>query len=120
MRRAVFLVAAVFLAAACSGGEPESTKYLQTWTKAYGETTCTDWHQTMSAHERFVMAADMLLGAHRRENADAAIPSDILVTRFEMGIGGACADAGEQSGIKVSEVAALLYTMSNDLGPESP
>lgn len=116
MRALIVSLLAVVLVG-CGDGQPESTKYVQTWTKAYAETTCADWHQVMTPHERFVMAADLLLSVYRREQADAEIPSDILVSRFETGIGGACADAGEQLGIKVAEVAALLYTMSNDLGP---
>jgi hypothetical protein len=38
-------------------------RYEQTWTTPYGQTSCTQWHENMNAHERFVAAGDMLTGA---------------------------------------------------------
>lgn len=111
------LLALVLTLAACGGGEPASTKYTQTWAKAYNQTTCADWRQQMDDHQQFVMAADMLLGAQRDDQPDAPIPPDRQIQKFLDAIDGTCVGAGEQLGVKVTEVAASLYLMSNDLGP---
>jgi len=112
---AIGLMLAALVAAACSGS-PESTKYKQTWTKAYAETVCTDWADAMDAHQQFVMAADMLLSAQRRDNADAPIPSDALIGQFQGYIDGVClrADAGTT---EISTVAFLAYSASDQFKP---
>ena len=118
--RILFLAMALVVVAACGGGTPASTRYTQTWTKAYDQTTCADWGSAMDEHQRFVMAADMLLAAQRGEQADAPIPPDSQIQTLQTAIGGACAGAGAELGVKVGEVAASLYLMSNDLGRVTP
>ncbi len=115
--RSVLLVAAVVVGA-CAEDAAQSTKYLQTWTRAYGETTCADWHQSMSERERFVMASDVLFTLHKRTKPSASRPSDRVAGRFQTGINETCPRAGEELKRKVVEVATPLYESSSSLGPE--
>ena len=116
MARLFTSVVLAVLVAACGGGEPESTKYTQTWTTPYGETTCIDWNTAMNDHQRFVMAADMLYSARKRDGGDE-IPPDSMIAGFEAYIQSVCdADFGEMGG-KVSEAAALAYTLDATYHP---
>ncbi len=111
------LLAAALIVGACGGDAPQSTKYLQTWTTAYSETTCADWHQSMTERERFVMASDVLFTLHKRTKPTASRPADLVAGRFETGINETCPRAGEELKRKVVEVATPLYESSSSLGP---
>lgn len=105
------LVAAMLILAACSSGPaPSATigKYQQTWTKAYADTTCTDWNGAMDDHQRFVMAADMLYATRKKQGADA-LPPDDMVSGFESGIQSVCDAAFGQAGGAVADAATVVY-----------
>lgn len=92
-------------------------KYEQTWTAAsYGETRCTDWADEMTAHERWVAAADMLFGA-RRQDGDEELPPHRLVDAFHDAIDEVCTNEGGELNLTISEVAAPLYVLSADFRP---
>ena len=119
------------LVTACGGstsepraGEPDSPgkatpvgKYKQTWAKDYSTTLCTDWLNVMDDHQRFVMAADMLFGAQQADKPDVGLPPDGQVETLSKAIGSVC-DEGAKLGIKVTETAASLYMMADDLKPQ--
>lgn len=42
-------------------------KFEQTWSASYGSTTCADWHERMTPKQRWVAAADMLVGSPEDE-----------------------------------------------------
>jgi len=101
------------------GGGPDGQvgKYEQTWATDYDFTTCADFEQRMNDHQRWVMAADYLLDAHRIGNPGVQRPPDSQVDRMLSGMDSACEGAGEEVGIMTTDVAATLYTLSGDLRP---
>lgn len=113
MNRIAVLVLIVTLAACGDGSGGD--KYKQTWAKAYSATTCADWTGTMDAHQRFAMSADMLVGMYRAKKPGADLPSDTYVDRLVSAVTSVCAAAPTES---VTSVAASLYTLANDLGPD--
>jgi hypothetical protein len=66
-----------------SSAPPASGKYEQTWTMSYGETTCGHFLTEMTDKQRWVMAADMLVGARKRdgggEGGDVALREEFVV-----------------------------------------
>lgn len=110
MRPAAVLLAMLVLAAC--GGSPSSTKYTQTWAKAYGDTTCEDWRSVMDEHQKFVMAADILLTSQRKLKADAPIPDDALVGQFQGQIQGLCLT---NPGDDVTTAAFLAWSTGQDV-----
>jgi len=104
-------------AAGCGDGEPESTKYVQTWTKDYGDTTCAEFVDEMTTQQRFVMAGDMLVRVWRAEDPDARIPTDEEMTSFAVAVGLVCADEELADVLKATEIAAALYTLSDGFRP---
>ena len=99
------------------GNDEPSGKYEQTWRKAYGNTTCRDFVRRMDDHERWVMAADMLFSAQRGDDPGAPLPPDRQVDTMEAAMREGCRGPGAELGIKVTEVAAALYVMADDLKP---
>jgi hypothetical protein len=103
------LLALVLLTAVVGGacGAPKSTKYVQTWTKSYGATPCSDWANVMDNHQRFVAASDMLLTL-RTKDGDGGIPTDEMIGAFALDVSDMCAaPAGEVA--TISQVAPLVY-----------
>jgi hypothetical protein len=91
-------------------------KYDQTWTVSYGEATCRDWRTRMDAHQRWVMAGDMLFAMRRGDDPDVGITSDLAIDAFASGLTNACTspDGSGQATfdrLEVAEVAVLLYAM---------
>ena len=79
--------------------EPASLpdKYEQTWPVEYGKTTCDDYvGGAMDEHQRFVMAADMLLSMRLGNDPDATLPSDDDVNAFAFDLSIAC-DVGDSA-----------------------
>jgi hypothetical protein len=82
------------------------SKYNQPWGKSYSDTTCSDFLVTMTEHEQWAAAADMLCGAtYPRATASAAMPSDELVTTFRQGVETACVI----DTMSLADVGATLY-----------
>lgn len=69
---------------------PVESKYVQTWPKAYSDTTCEDWVGPMTRAQNFAAAADMLTAARNKRDGGAGVPSDALISEFEDGITRAC------------------------------
>jgi len=92
-------------------------KYTQTWPLPYGDTTCVHWVDLMAEQQRFVMAADMLLTLHRSDLPGAPIPPDRQIQTLQSAIHEVCAAEAYQLGMNVTEIAATLYVMANDLKP---
>lgn len=65
-------------------------KYLQTWEKSYGDTSCTEWNEEMTASQQFAASADMLAGARNKGDGGTGLPPDPLVDEFAGGISSAC------------------------------
>lgn len=90
----------------------ELGKYEQTWAKDYGKTTCREWLRRMDEHERFVAAADMLLGAQQVGNRNADLPSGKLVGEFSGALDKVCSVAGRQH---LAEIAAAEYLVDHQI-----
>lgn len=122
--RLAALAVAALLLAACGGGAPRGPtptptvgKYTQTWTKSYATTTCVDWVDAMDAHERFVMAGDMLMGAQGTDVPNPPLPPDRQINAMRDGIHDVCSDSGYQLAMRVTELATTLYLLADDLKP---
>lgn len=91
-------VAASLLLAACSGGGDNAdaqsagarSKYEQTWSKAYKDTTCDEWLTQMSSQQQFAAAADMLTGARNKGDGGSGLPPDALISDFQAGVTNVC------------------------------
>jgi hypothetical protein len=130
MRLVTALALVAAFAAACGGAPAAPTaeptprptptigKYTQTWrTASYADTTCVHWVDDMNSHERFVMAADMLMGAQRSQVPGSPIPPDWQVNRLLSALDEFCADTGYSIPSRVSDLVTTLYLMSDDLKP---
>lgn len=113
MRRLALLT---LLFVACSGGEPESTRYVQTWEKPYGETSCREFTQQMTRQQSFVLAGDMLVRAQRTTEPDA-VPSDEQIEAFSLALTVACAEWPIAESMTMPEVAATRYQMDDEFKP---
>ncbi len=82
-----FVVAAALTFAPQAAADDD--KYTQTWPTPYGQTTCAQFLNDMTAKQRWVMAADMLTNA-RNLRANAGLPSDSMITEFEGGLANVC------------------------------
>lgn len=109
---AVIAVAGISLAG-CGGGSTQasSKKFEQTWSTSYGQTTCKQWFNDMTANERFVAAADMLVGAQKTERPDVDLPDDKLITRFEGDISEGCEPIAT---MKITDEATFIYLSAPD------
>lgn len=92
---------------------PAPGKYDQTWKTPYSDTTCGDYGSDMNAHERWAMAADMLLGARKADGA-IGLPADSEVTRFQQDMATACQGSLQ---LEVTEVAATIYLLDHTYAP---
>jgi hypothetical protein len=90
-----------------------TSKYRQTWTKSYGETSCDEWLTHMTDKQQWAAAADMLTGARNKGDGGTSVPGDDLVTEFQGGVTNVCEEpvAAAES---VAEVGAGLYSTERD------
>ena len=91
--------------AAGSTNDDGPGKYEQTWSKSYGRTKCREWLNAMDPHQRFVAAADMLVGAQSADGGDD-LPDDDLIREFTSGLDNVCPVNVQGS---LAETAAALY-----------
>lgn len=75
-----------------SGGDDSTSKYTQTWSKQYSDTTCADWNNEMTAQQQFAAAADILTSARNKIDDGTGLPSDALIREFEGGITNVCVE----------------------------
>ncbi|MGW1813294.1 hypothetical protein ACWCQM_06945 [Streptomyces sp. NPDC002125] len=80
-------------------------KYTQTWPTPYSSTTCGDYLTTMDHHQRWALAADMLVGA-RKNDGLTTLPADTDVDRFEQDMATACQPIATA---KTTEIGASVY-----------
>lgn len=67
-----------------------ASRYEQTWSESYSDTTCSDWSSRMTDDQQFAAAADALVGIWSRiENSDR-FPSDALIEEFQSGVTEVC------------------------------
>ena len=69
-----------------------ASKYTQTWSKQYSETTCSDWSGEMTGQQQFAAAADILTSARNKIDNGTGLPSDVLIREFEGGITNVCVE----------------------------
>ncbi|MFF4246234.1 hypothetical protein ACFYY2_17450 [Streptomyces sp. NPDC001822] len=109
---AAFLAAGLLLAATgCSTTGDRAAapagKYAQTWPTPYSSTTCGDYLTAMDHHQRWALAADMLVGA-RKADGLTTLPADTDVDRFEQDMATACQPIATA---KTTEIGASIYLM---------
>jgi hypothetical protein len=99
---------------ACAGGDARRE---QTWPQGYGATTCHEWRKEMTAQQRWVAAAEILLTA-RRADGGAALPRDGQVGSFARDISRTCLG---RSAV-VSDVGLGVYIIDKPRygGPRPP
>jgi hypothetical protein len=104
-----WLLPVALLVTLVGGGceSPKSTKYTQTWAKAYTETPCSDWANVMDNHQRFVAAGDMLVTL-RTKDGNAGLPADEMIGAFALDISDMCAAKVGQIAT-IAQVAPLVY-----------
>lgn len=68
----------------------EVSKYTQTWTTAYSETTCNDWLSRMTPAQQFAASADILTAARNKIDGGSGLPADSLIEEFSDGINNVC------------------------------
>jgi hypothetical protein len=112
MMRTLGVVGVLLTLLGCSASttdEEGGGEYDQTWSKSYGNTTCSDWTSLMTSKQQFVAAADMLTSAQQEDGAsDSHLPSDDLVRDFESGIATVCeVDAAADESL--AETGGTLY-----------
>ena len=95
--------------AGCSGGST-SSRFEQTWTKSYANTTCADWNDDMTSDQQRVAAADMLTSARDVDGIEPALPDDVLIADFQQEVTTACS-ARAPSRLVITEVAAGVYVI---------
>jgi hypothetical protein len=72
------------------GTAAESSRYTQTWSQSYAETTCDEWNIEMSAGQQFAAAADILTSARNKIDGGVGLPPDALTSEFQAGITTIC------------------------------
>lgn len=77
---------------ASTRAEDRTSKYTQTWSKQYSDTTCSDWNDEMSEQQHFSAAADILTSARNKLDDGTGLPSDALIREFEDGITNVCVE----------------------------
>ena len=90
---------------------PQGTQYVQTWTKSYGLTICSDWNNEMTDSEQWLTASVMLTGARKSRDGGNSPPADSLITRFQGDITGACSVDDSQ---QLPEIAVGVYLIGRD------
>jgi hypothetical protein len=110
MRRiAAAAVAIGVLVSACGdGGSPDSTKFKQTWSKSYDETTCTDWLDLMDNHQRFVAAGDQLIVLRKRDG-NGELPPDDMIGAFALSMSDICRAPAGDLARSILEIGPLVY-----------
>lgn len=98
------------------GAAPADTKFVQTWPKDYGQTTCAEWNQQMTHNQQRVAAADMLASAWRADGK-RSLPSDELIARFQAGISQGCEP---MPSLNLAEAGGALYVIGRSTGEFSP
>src|SRR5664279_1855421 len=94
---ALMLVTACGSHSAATTTTAQAGKFEQTWTRGYGQTTCSQWLSTMDAHQTFVAAADMLVNARGTQSKTADLPSDDVINSFKREIDTACEPIGSMT-----------------------
>jgi hypothetical protein len=117
MRRVLLVLVLVAACSTAPGAQlgPDATKYIQTWTRGYSDTTCAAWRDEMDSHQRFVAAVDMLVALRGAAGGELP-PPDALVDLFAAGITTACGDDAALAA-DINDVATKLYEASGQFQP---
>jgi hypothetical protein len=84
----------------------QTSKYEQTWSKSYSETTCGEFMESMAPQQRSAAAADMLTGARNKGDGGEGLPPDRLIDEFESGLDTVCTAEATMS---LADAGAGLY-----------
>ncbi|MFF7681443.1 hypothetical protein ACFZA2_01690 [Microbacterium sp. NPDC007973] len=88
-----------------TAAESAPSKYEQTWSSPYSETTCAEWAGEMTRQQRFAAAADILAAAWARIEDSDRFPPDSLIQRFQAGVDSAC----DIDSATITDVTYLVY-----------
>lgn len=67
-----------------------SSRYTQTWSQSYAETSCDEWNLEMTSAQQFAAAADILTSARNKIDGGAGLPPDALTSEFQAGVTNVC------------------------------
>lgn len=109
---------AVLLSCTGCGSVAESgtskSKYTQTWSKSYADTTCAEWNSAMTDRQRFAAAADMLTGARNKGDGGSGLPPDSLIVRFQTDVSQGCSVPATADQLSVADAGAAVYLLGRD------
>ncbi|WP_152970186.1 hypothetical protein [Frigoribacterium sp. RIT-PI-h] len=70
--------------------EVASSRYTQTWSQGYAETSCDEWNLEMTSAQQFAAAADILTSARNKIDGGVGLPPDALISEFQAGVTNVC------------------------------
>lgn len=70
--------------------EVASSRYTQTWSQSYAETSCDEWNLEMTSAQQFAAAADILTSARNKIDGGVGLPPDALTSEFQAGVTNVC------------------------------
>lgn len=70
--------------------EVASSRYTQTWSQSYAETSCDEWNLEMTSAQQFAAAADILTSARNKIDGGVGLPPDAMIGEFQAGITNVC------------------------------
>lgn len=116
--RIAIVVAGVLLLSGCaphtaSNSADDSDKYTQTWATSYSETTCSDWVNKMTEHQKFVAAADILTSARDKIDGGTGVAPDDLIRRFESDITTGCVEPT----VTLTDASYVIYNSDSSYKP---
>jgi hypothetical protein len=82
------------------------SRYVQTWSKDYDNTSCAEWVTRMTDQQRWTAALEMLKKARNGDNAFAPMPADARVDGFKTAVGASCAATGADT---IAQAGAKVY-----------
>jgi hypothetical protein len=92
-----------------------ASKYDQTWSKSYSETSCAEWTGSLTARQRFAAAADMLSAARNKGDGGTGLPPEELIDRFADDVTQGCSGEATAATQTVAQTGALIYLTGREL-----
>ena len=89
------------------------SKYTQTWSKQYSDTSCAEWNTDLTGQQQFAAAADMLTSARNKIDDGTGLPADSLIQEFERGITNVCVEPT----MTLADAAVGLYATESRFHP---
>ena len=95
--------------AGCASSSGDPSKYAQSWTKSYAQTTCQDWTDSMTDQQKFAASADILSSARDKVDGGSGVAPDDLIRAFESEIDDACAPPQPDPTATLTDVTLFIY-----------